>query len=381
MPKPASSSRASRSPVANGHAAPRRSPTGSWTPPRGLIDLRSDTVTRPTPAMLEAMSRAEVGDDVLGDDPTVIELQERVAAIMGKEAACFVPSGTMANQTAIRAHTEPGDEVIAHRDSHIIHYETGAPAALSGVMIHPLDGPLGQFDEDSVAAAVRHEGSHYPRSRLLVIENTFNRGGGSVWNLDKIEGVVGVARARGLRVHLDGARIWNACAATGLKPAKYAAHFDTVSCCFSKGLGAPVGSAVCGDKPTIARMHRFRKMFGGAMRQAGILAAAALHALDHHVERLRKDHDHARRLSSAIGEMPGIAMAFPTMTNMVFIDVAHTLGTAADVAARMKAMGVLMLPTGPQQLRMVTHLDVSTAQIDQVIVAFARLTGAMSPER
>lgn len=322
-----------------------------------IADLRSDTVTRPTPAMLAAMSKAQVGDDVLGDDPTVLALQERIAAIMGKEAACFVPSGTMANQTAIRAHTEPGDEVLAHRDSHIVHYETGGPAALAGVMINPLDGALGQFDAEDVDRAIHPDNVHSPRSRLLIVENTHNRGGGSVWPLEKIERVTGVARQRGLRTHLDGARIWNASIASGQAPAAIARSFDTVSCCFSKGLGAPVGSAVCGDKLTIARVFRFRKMFGGAMRQAGVLAAAALHALEHHRDRLKEDHENACAFAQQLEIVQGVRLSAPVATNMVFFDLDPKVGTAADLCARLRQRGVLMLPNGPQRVRAVFHLD------------------------
>lgn len=333
----------------------------------GVVDLRSDTVTRPTAAMRQAMANAEVGDDVLGDDPTVIALQEKVAALMGKEAACFVPSGTMANQTAIRAHTEPGDEVIAHGDSHIIHYETGAPAALSGVMVRPLAGALGLFDAADVDAAVRPESSHFARSRLLVVENTQNRGGGAVWPLAQIERVVKVARAHGLRAHLDGARIWNASAKTGIAVAEYANHFDTVSCCFSKGLGAPAGSAVCGDKASITRVHRFRKMFGGTMRQSGILAAAAIYALDHHRTRLTEDHANAALLAKGLAEIPGVSIAMPVETNMVFVDLSASLPLAAAVCEAMKTKGVWCLPTAPRRIRFVCHLDVSREQIERAV--------------
>lgn len=341
------------------------------------IDLRSDTVTRPTPGMLRAMADAKVGDDVLGDDPTVIALQERVAAIMGKEAACFVPSGTMANQTAIRALTEPGDEVIAHRDAHIIHYETGAPAALAGVMIRPLDGECGLFDEADVAAAVRPASPNFPMSRLLVVENTHNRGGGAIWPMEQIRRVSAEARRHNLRLHLDGARLWNASAATGIKPADYARHFDTVACCFSKGLGAPVGSAVCGDRPTIARVLRFRKMFGGAMRQSGILAAAALYALDHHAERLADDHANARRLAEALGGITGITVPMPVETNMVFFDLDPHLGPAAAFCDRLTMMErpVRVLPTAPQRIRAVCHLDVTAEAIDAAITAISAAAG------
>lgn len=335
--------------------------------PHEIIDLRSDTVTRPTPAMRKAMAEAIVGDDVLGDDPTVIALQEKIAKIMGKPAACFVPSGTMANQTAIRAHTEPGDEIIAHTDSHIIHYETGAPAALSGVMVRPLTGPAGLFDEADVEEAVRPDSAHFPRSRLLIVENTHNRGGGSVWPIDQVRRVTDKARKHGLRTHLDGARVWNAAAATGVSAAEYAACFDTVSCCFSKGLGAPAGSAVCGDAPTIARVHRFRKMFGGAMRQAGVLAAAAIHALDHHRDRLSDDHANAHALAHGLCDIPGLTIPFAVETNMVFFDVDRHLGSAAQVCDRLKGRGVWMLATGPQRVRAVCHLDVHPAMIARAI--------------
>lgn len=342
------------------------------------IDLRSDTVTRPTPAMRKAMAEAEVGDDVLGDDPTVIKLQERVAALMGKEAAVFVPSGTMANQTAIRAHTEPGDEVICHADSHIIHYETGAPAALAGVMVRPLYGPRGLFDVADVEAAVRPVSSHFACSKLLIIENTHNRGGGSIWPLDQIKRVVAEGRKHNLRVHLDGARIWNASAKTGIAVADYAKHFDTISCCFSKGLGAPVGSAVCGNKDIITRVHRFRKMFGGTMRQSGILAAAALHALENHRSRLVEDHANAHRLAEGLASIPGLKVDLSEVeTNMVFFDIAQDVSmNAAQLCDKLKTEGVLMLSTGPRRVRAVCHLDVDAKAIDRAIqVVAACVTG------
>lgn len=340
------------------------------------IDLRSDTVTRPTPAMRRAMADAEVGDDVLGDDPTVLRLQERVAAIMGKEAALFVPSGAMANQISIRTHCEPGDEVICSAESHIVNYETGAPAALSGVMLRFAQGDRGMFDADQVHALTRPDSSHFPHSRLVVVENTQNRGGGAVWALDRIRRVCAAAREHGLKLHLDGARIWNASIASGVSPAEFARDFDTVSCCFSKGLGAPVGSAVSGDRATIARVHRFRKMFGGGMRQAGILAAAALYALDHHVDRLADDHANARRLAEGIADVPGLSVPMPVDSNMVFIDVPAGAMTAADFCARARERGVLMLPTAPQRVRAVCHLDVTRDMIDRAVRAIASIVGA-----
>ena len=342
-----------------------------------MIDLRSDTVTRPTKEMLAAMTRAELGDDVLGDDPTVIRLQEVFAQRMGKAAACFVPTGTMANQTAIRAHTEPGDEIIAHADSHIIHYETGGPAALSGCMIRPLSGARGQFDVEDVDAAVRPVGIHAPNSRLLEIENTQNRGGGSVWSMERVQRVTKRGRELGLKLHLDGARLWNACIATGRTPAEYAAHFDTVSCCFSKGLGTPAGSAVAGDVETIRRVARFRKMFGGAMRQAGVLAGAALYAMENHFERLAEDHANAKRLAEGIANIKGLTLepdqaAHGVETNLVFFDISPSLGmTAADLCAKLKAEGVLMLPPGQRRVRAVTHLDVTGEMVERALKAIA----------
>lgn len=336
-----------------------------------IIDLRSDTVTRPTPAMRRAIAEAEVGDDVLGDDPTVARLERLVADILGKPAAVFVPSGTMANQTSIRAHTEPGDEVIAHEDSHILHYETGAPGALSGVMTREARGERGLFDVTELDRLFRPESPIAPRSRLLVIENTQNRGGGAVWPIDRLARVAARGRELGLKVHLDGARIWNACAATGIAPSEYARHFDSVSCCFSKGLGAPVGSAVAGDHAFIARVRRFRKMFGGAMRQSGLLAAGAIYALEHHRDRLVEDHAAARRLGDAVANTPGLRLAMPVETNIVIFDLdpASRHASAAALCERLRQAGVWMLPFGPRRVRAVTHLDVTPSMIEAVCAA------------
>lgn len=354
----------------------------STSTPTGIIDLRSDTVTRPTEAMRQAMMSAPLGDDVLGDDPTVIALQEKVAAMLGKEAACFVPSGTMANQTAIRALTEPGDEIICHKDSHIIHYETGAPAVISGCMIAPADGPRGQFSLEMLDALVRPENIHAARTRLLVLENTHNRGGGAVWPIEHIAALAGRARALGMRTHLDGARLWNASVASGLAPREFARHFDTVSTCFSKGLGAPVGSAVAGERATVARIARIRKMLGGAMRQSGLLAAAAIHALDHHVDRLGDDHRNARRLAHGLAGIRGIRLDPDSVeTNIVYADIDPALGAASDFCARLYKAGVWILPTGAQRFRAVTHLDVSSEQIEHAITIFsaaARMENAVT---
>jgi threonine aldolase len=343
-------------------------------PPAAAIDLRSDTVTRPTAAMKAAMMSAPLGDDVLGDEPTVQALEAKVAALLGKEAALFVPSGTMANQLAIRTVCEPGDEIIAHRDSHIIHYETGAPAALAGCMICPLDGPRGLFDATQVRAAMRPRDQHAPVSRMLVIENTHNKGGGTVWPLAQFEAVASAGRECGLHVHIDGARLLNACIALGVAPTAYTAQVDTVSLCFSKGLGAPVGSALAGSAKLIARARRFRKMFGGAMRQSGLLAAAAIHALDHHVARLADDHANARRLAAIIASTPGLILEGTpdsVPTNMVFFTLEPRLGSAADFCTRLARRGVAAIGMGPSRVRMVTHLDVTATDIDHAAAAIA----------
>jgi threonine aldolase len=336
-----------------------------------IVDLRSDTVTRPTAPMRQAIANAEVGDDVLGDDPTVIKLQERAAALLGKEAALYVPSGTMANQLAIRAVTEPGDELIIDETTHSYNFETGGAAALSGVSFRIIAGPRGIYTPEQAEGLVRPDNVHYPHSRMVIVENTNNRGGGSIWPLEHLAGLRSVADRHKLHFHMDGARLLNACVARGLAPTEFTRHVDSVSLCFSKGLGAPVGSVIAGPAAFVKRCHRFRKMFGGAMRQAGILAAAALYALDHNIERLADDHAHARRLAEALAELPGIGVNPAEIeTNIVIFDVDARHGTAADLAAKLRTAGVWLLPTAPQRARAVTHLDVSSAQIDQAIAAF-----------
>jgi threonine aldolase len=280
----------------------------------------------------------------------------------------------MANQVAIKAHTKPGDEIICHEYSHIYQYEGGAWAAVSGCSIALLHGDRGQFDASDVAAAIRPDDHHFPRSRLLIVENTQNSGGGTVWPLDRIIAVTAKARSRHLRCHLDGARIWNAAAATGIEPAEYARHFDTVSACFSKGLGCPVGSIVCGDRDTMMAIRRARKMLGGGMRQSGMLAAAAIYALDHHRERLLEDHAHARLLAETLAACPAAEIDPSTIeTNIVYFDV-H--GQAAKVAARLEEAGVRCLDTGPRTIRCVTSLAVDRAGIDYACEVFRKVLGA-----
>jgi threonine aldolase len=342
------------------------------------IDLRSDTVTRPTPAMLEAMMAAPLGDDVIGDDPTVKRLEDRCASLLGMDAACFVPTATMANQLAIRSWCEHGDEIIAHAESHIIYYETGAPAALSGCMIRPLQGPRGRVSPDDVRRAVRGGDQHEAITRLLVIENTHNRGGGAIWPLAAFRDVADAAHERNLKVHLDGARLFNACVAAKIKPSDYGRCVDSASICFSKGLGAPVGSVLVGPKPFIARARRFRKMFGGSMRQSGILAAAALFALDHNVDRLADDHANAQRLARGWASIPLLKVdASLVETNMIFVEVDPSLGSAADLSNRLAEESVLTFDMDPTRLRAVTHLDVTTAMIDEAIERTRRVVERM----
>jgi threonine aldolase len=327
-----------------------------------MIDLRSDTVTKPTPAMREAMARAEVGDDVFGDDPTVKELESETAALLGKEAAVFTPSGTMANQLAIRSHTEPGDEILVEANAHIYYYEAGAPAALSGVMCRCLEGRRGVFSGSDLEAALRPADAHFPRTRLVCLENTHNRGGGKIWPIEEIRGVAAAARQHGLQMHLDGARLWNASVAAGISEREYAAHFDTVSVCFSKGLGAPVGSALAGTKSFIERARRFRKMFGGGMRQAGIIAAGALFALRHHRARLTEDHANAKLLASGLAGLSGLEVdPGEVETNMVRFRVGAM--PAAQMVERLRDRGVLVLAVGRDTIRAVTNLMVSAEDI------------------
>ena len=336
-----------------------------------IADLRSDTITQPTDAMRTAMMAAPLGDDVLGDDPTVLELQDRMAQLLGKEQACFVPSGTMANQLAIRAQTEPGDELLCHADSHIYCYEGGGPAALAGCSFCFLPGDRGMFTAEDIDAHIRPDDHHFPPSKLLVVENTQNRGGGVVWPMPQLKAVTEQARRHGLRCHLDGARLWNATIASGDSPAAIAEPFDTVSACFSKGLGAPVGSIVAGDAATMARVHRFRKMFGGTMRQSGLLAAAALYALDHHMDRLADDHARARRLAEAIDGCSGLSVDLNAVeTNIVYFKVQNAQAFVDALDAR----GVHMLMIEPNKARAVTSLAIDDAGIEHAIAVLQDLT-------
>jgi threonine aldolase len=334
------------------------------------IDLRSDTVTIPTPEMREAMARAEVGDDVFGEEPTVKELEAETAALLGKEAALFTVSGTMANQLALRSHTEPGDEILVEANAHIYYYEGGGPAALSGVMCRLLQGERGIFSGADLESALRPVDSHFPRSRLVCIENTHNRGGGKIWTLEQVRDVAQTARQHGLILHLDGARLWNAAAATGMAEKEWAALFDTVSVCFSKGLGAPVGSALAGSKEFVARARRFRKMFGGGMRQAGIIAAGALFALRNNRTRLPEDHANAKALAEGISRCKAYEIAPEEVeTNMVRFRLPGS--PAQELVERLRASGVLMQAADRTTIRAVTNLMVCAEDIRRAIDVIA----------
>jgi threonine aldolase len=330
------------------------------------IDLRSDTVTKPSPEMREAMARAEVGDDVYGEDPTVNRLEQTAAARVGKEAAIFVPSGTMANQAAIRVLTRHGEVLLAGDGAHVLRFEGGAAAAFSGIQIKTI-GSGGLFDADDVRDAIPPPDHHFAPVTAVTVENTQNSGGGRVFPLEAIRRVAAAARELGLRLHMDGARLFNAVVATGVPAAEWAAPFDVVTFCLSKGLGAPVGSLVCAGAETIERVHRVRKMMGGGMRQAGILAAAGLLALERNVARLADDHANAKRLAAGL-ERIGLEVAPPPETNIVIFrarDAVAFLAAARDA-------GVLLNRIGPDTLRAVTHLDVSAADVDEAVLRLSR---------
>jgi threonine aldolase len=331
-----------------------------------MIDLRSDTVTKPTPGMRAAMAAAEVGDDVYHEDPTINRLEERVAALLGKEAAVFVPSGSMSNQIGIKAHTQPGDELICEEYCHIYNWEAGGPAFHSAVTCRTVCAEYGIIELDQLRDKIRPLNEHMVRTRLVCLENTHNRGGGRIFPLEKVESICAWAHEHGLLTHLDGARLWNAIVATGVPARRWAEHFDSVSVCFSKGLGAPIGSALAGPREYITRARRYRKIFGGAMRQAGVLAAAVLYAIDHHVERLAEDHRNAQVIAQAVADTPGLRLVPPDVhTNLVWFEVDPDLGTAQDVAKALEGKGVMIGIGGPNVLRACTHLDVSAADAER----------------
>jgi threonine aldolase len=339
-----------------------------------MIDLYSDTRTKPTPGMRRAINAAEVGDEQALLDPTVNLLCGRVAALLGKEAAVYLPSGTMCNQIAARVHCRQGDEIILAASAHPFHAESGGPAALAGVMMRGLEGARGMFSGEQVRGAINSLAfRHAPRSRLLEVENTTNFGGGAVWPIAQVREVTGVAKEHGLACHMDGARLLNAVVASGTPAAEYAAPFDSLWIDFSKGLGAPVGAVLAGSRDFIHEAWRVKQQIGGAMRQAGIIAAACLYALDHHVERLAEDHANARRLADGLAEIPNVALDPASVeTNIVWFDV-HGRISAADLAVALRDHGILIGGYGQSRMRAVTHLDVTRAEIETALRALRRL--------
>ncbi len=339
-----------------------------------MIDLRSDTLTQPTPEMRKAMFNARVGDDVFGEDPTVNALQEKIARLTGKEAALFVASGTMGNQVSINAHTQPGNEIIVEANSHIFNYECGSPALLSGVQVMPLPGFRGSFTVGQVEETIRPENVHHPKTALICIENTHNRAGGTIFPYQDIEQISLLAREQNLKMHLDGARLWNASIATGIPISEYARHFDSVSLCFSKGLGAPVGSIIAGSQEFIDRARYYRKAYGGGMRQAGILAAAAIYAMDHHFERLSEDHRRAKKLGEFIATLPDVELDLETVqTNIIIFDIRKRGVDGQKFVDLLASEGVRMITFARTKIRAVTHLHISDTDIEQTIAALKKV--------
>lgn len=331
-----------------------------------LIDLRSDTVTKPTAAMLEAMMTAKVGDDVFGEDETVAALETKLANTFNMEAGLFCPSGTMTNQIAIKCFTQPMDEVICDQTAHVYRYEGGGIAYHSLSSVRLLNGPRGILTAEMIEPEINEPNIHYPDSTLVVLENTVNKGGGACYTLSQIAPIYALCKARGLKLHLDGARIFNALSATGDRAADYGAYFDGISVCLSKGLGAPVGSVLLGSKETIRKAIKIRKVFGGGMRQAGYLAAAGIYALDHHVDRLAADHQHAALLAAALAETNYVAAVMPVETNIVIFEVAPEF-KADEIVQVFSVSGLACSTTSAKTIRMVTHLGISPSMIDQAL--------------
>ncbi len=338
------------------------------------VDLRSDTVTKPTDEMRKVMASAEVGDDVYGEDPSINLLQERMAELLGKEKALFVASGTMGNLVSILTHTQPGDEVILEANAHPFHYEAAGAAAYGGVQFYPVLGERGVLKDTDVQKAIRPNDPHYPKTRLICLENTHNRGGGKIYPLNEIEKIRTLADQHHISMHLDGARLFNATIATGIPPSAYCEPFDSVSVCLSKGLGCPVGSVIAGSADWIEAAHQIRKRLGGAMRQAGILAAAGLYALDHHIDRLAEDHRRARALADAISQIPLFEFTPSTVeTNIIVLPIHNSEITPEDVVSRLQSEGVLTLPFGPGEIRLVTHLGIDDDDTAHTIQIFQKL--------
>lgn len=332
-----------------------------------IIDLRSDTVTRPSEQMRKAMYEAEVGDDVFGEDPTVNKLQEYAAEILGKEATLYVASGVMGNQICLNVLTNPGDEVICEKDAHIFHYESGSPAALSGIQLMPVEGKTGAITAEQIEPLIRPESAYYmPRTKVIEIENTHNRAGGTIYPLEKIIEIKKLVEKYNLKFHLDGARIWNASVAAKIPVGEYASYFDSISCCLSKGLGAPVGSVIGGSREFISEAHRVRKAWGGGMRQVGILAAAGLYALKNNIGRLHEDHEKAKILAEAINEVSSLEINMESVQTNILMFKPLNL-SVEEAISKCSKRGLLIAPGSVEYLRAVTHLDVSFEDIDKVI--------------
>lgn len=336
------------------------------------INLTSDTVTKPTPAMLQAMMQAEVGDDVFGQDPTVNALESKMAAMFGKEAALFCPSGTMTNQIAIKVHTNPLDEVICDHFSHVYQYETGGYAFNSGVAINLIEGENGKITAAQVEAAIKPLYDWLPKSRLVVLENTCNKGGGSYYTLNEIRPIRKLCQERGLALHLDGARLFNALVETGESTQDVGALFDSVSICLSKGLGAPVGSVLIGKKDFIAEARRFRKVMGGGMRQAGLLAAAGIYALDHHIERLKEDNERAKQIGKLLETLPFVDYVRPVKSNIIIFELPQKISGDAFIQT-LAEQGIAAVALGPRMIRFVTHLDFTQEMLDQTLEILSNL--------
>lgn len=339
-----------------------------------IIDFRSDTVTKPSAGMLAAIANAKVGDDVFGEDPTVNILQKKCAELSGMEAALYVPSGCMSNQLAIKSHTNPGDEILLEAESHILNYETAAPAFLSHVQTFPIQGINGVFTNEQVKKHIRPKAYYFPRTAVICVENTHNRAGGTIFPIETIKEISSLARSEGIAFHMDGARIFNAVVETGISLKQYASYFDTISFCFSKGLGAPVGSILCGSKDVITKAHKFRKIIGGGMRQAGILAAAAIYALDNNVKRLKEDNDKAKHFAKEISSLKDISVNLDNVqTNIVIFNLNRSTEEISKFKSDLKEKGVLISDGSYGSLRIIFHLDVSNEQVNQAIEIFRKI--------
>lgn len=337
-----------------------------------IIDYRSDTVTRPGPGMMAAMAAAKVGDDVFGEDPSINELEQMTAAMFDMEAALFCPSGTMTNQIAIKCHTQPGDEVICDESSHVYQYEGGGIAFNSGASVKLIHGNLGRITAEQVATAIQPDDVHRPRTSLVSLENTSNRGGGSCYELEEIRKIQAVCREKGLAFHLDGARLWNAMVARNESATQYGAAFDSISVCLSKSLGCPVGSLLLGTKTLIHKARRIRKVFGGGMRQAGFLAAAGIYALQNNISRLAEDHQHAKLLAAALEEKAFVKIVLPAATNIIIFELKEGY-SAPELVARLKDANIYGYAIAPNRVRLVVHLDISAGMIQQTIDTIKKL--------